>query len=250
MLNFLPHFGRQGGLLDHTSALPERYVNHVIAGRFSCAFVIGEHSPDHLLLIAATRTISSHVAGRGELKIMKTSIRAGSAAGTVLAAAVLAAGCGTSAASPMATKTIVRTVPAETSTKPPASATSAAPTAPAAPAAAAAPAQPAPAPAAPQFVNANAVVSQFYQDITDHNYSAAWALGGDNLSNGATYATWVAGYSGTTASIALGTVSDFGADQVQAELVATQLDGSVKTYQGTYTVQNGVIVAANIIQTS
>lgn len=175
---------------------------------------------------------------------MKTSTRAGSAAGAVLAAAVLAAGCGTSAASPMATKTIVRTVPVETSTKPPASATSAAP------AAAAAPVQPAPAPAAPQFANANAVVSQFYQDITDHNYSAAWALGGDNISNGVTYATWVAGYSDTTASIALGTVSDFGADQVQAELVATQLDGSVKTYQGTYTVQNGVIVAANIIQTS
>ena len=178
---------------------------------------------------------------------MKTNTRAGSVAGTVLAAAVLAAGCGTSAASPIATKTIVRTVPVETSTKPPASATSAAP---ATPAAAAAPAQPAPAPAAPQFANANAVVSQFYQDITDHNYSAAWALGGANLSNGAGYATWVAGYSNTTASVALGTVSDFGSDQVQAELIATQLDGSVKTYQGTYTVQNGVIVAANIIQTS
>lgn len=94
------------------------------------------------------------------------------------------------------------------------------------------------------------MVSQFYQDITDHNYSAAWALGGDNISNGVSYATWVAGYAGTTASIALGTVSDFGADQVQAALVATQLDGSVRTYQGTYTVQNGVIVAADIVQTS
>jgi hypothetical protein len=65
MLNFPPHFGRRGGLLDLTSALPERYLNHVIAGRFFCAFITGGHSPDHLLLIAATRTISSHTAGRG-----------------------------------------------------------------------------------------------------------------------------------------------------------------------------------------
>jgi hypothetical protein len=133
-------------------------------------------------------------------------------------------------------------VPAATTTTPTASAASSAP--------AAAPAQPAPAQPAPQFANATAVVSQFYQDITDHNYSAAWALGGDNISNGATYATWVAGYADTTASIALGTASDFGADQVQAALVATQLDGSVKTYQGTYTVENGVIAVADIIQSS
>ena len=182
------------------------------------------------------------------MKILRKNTRTGSVAATVLAAA-LAAGCGTSAASPVATKTIIRTVPAETSTKPPASATAVAPaTSAAAPAAAAAPT--APVQPAPQFANASAVVSQFYQDITDHNYPAAWALGGAGLSNGAGYATWAAGYSDTTASIALGSISDFGSDQVQAALVATQLDGTVKMYQGTYTVQNGVIVAANIIQTS
>ena len=52
----------------------------------------------------------------------------------------------------------------------------------------------------------------------------------------------VLGYADTTASIALGTVSDFGSDQVQAQLSATQLDGTLKTYEGTYTVENGVIV--------
>jgi hypothetical protein len=180
---------------------------------------------------------------------MKKNPTAACVAGIVLGAAALAAGCGTSSAAspphPTVTKTVVRTVPAATATKPE-SAPSSAPAA--APTQAAAPAQPAP--AQPQFANATAVVSQFYQDITDHNYAAAWALGGDNISNGVSYATWVAGYAGTTASIALGTVSDFGADQVQAALIATQLDGSVKTYQGTYTVQNGVIVAADIIQTS
>lgn len=112
------------------------------------------------------------------------------------------------------------------------------------------PATPASAQPSPQFANADAVVNQFYEDITDHAYSAAWALGGDNIANGASYATWAAGYADTTASITLGTVSDFGSDQVQAQLSATQLDGTVKTYEGTYTVENGVIVAADIVQTS
>lgn len=190
---------------------------------------------------------------------MKSTARAGSGAILALVAAALVAaalaGCGTSAASsahPVVTKTVIKTVPVTATAAPAGAATSAAP-ATAAPAAQPAPAQPAgPAPAqpAPQFANATAVVSQFYQDITDHDYSAAWALGGDNISNGASYATWVAGYQDTTASIALGTTSDFGSDQVQAELIATQLDGTVKTYEGTYTVQNGVIVAANVIETS
>jgi hypothetical protein len=182
---------------------------------------------------------------------MKSTARAGSGAILALLAAALA-GCGTSAASsahPVVTKTVTKTLPVTATAAPAGAATSAAP-ATAAPAGQPAPAQPAPAQPAPQFANATAVVSQFYQDITDHDYSAAWALGGDNISNGASYATWVAGYQDTTASIALGTTSDFGSDQVQAELIATQLDGTVKTYQGTYTVQNGLILAANVIETS
>ena len=65
---------------------------------------------------------------------------------------------------------------------------------------------PVPASAPSSIVNAEAVVTQYYQDITDHNYSAAWALGGSNLSGGAGYSSWVAGYA-TTASISLGTFS-------------------------------------------
>jgi hypothetical protein len=68
-------------------------------------------------------------------------------------------------------------------------------------------------------------------------------------SNGVSYAGWVAGYS-TTASITLGTYSQFGASTVYASLTATQTDGTVKTYSGTYTVSGGVIVAADIAQTS
>jgi hypothetical protein len=112
-------------------------------------------------------------------------------------------------------------------------------------------AQPSAAPPAPAagLTNAEAVVTQFYQDITDANYAAAWALGGDNISGGVSYANWVAGYS-TTASITLGSYSQFGSSTVDASLVATQTDGTVKTYQGTYTVSGGVIVSAQIVQTS
>ena len=92
-------------------------------------------------------------------------------------------------------------------------------------------------------------MAQFYQDITDGNYGAAWALGGDNTSHGVNYAGWVAGYS-TTASITLATYSQFGASTVYASLTATQTDGTVKTYSGTYTVSGGVIAAADITQTS
>jgi hypothetical protein len=91
------------------------------------------------------------------------------------------------------------------------------------------------------------VVAQFYQDVTNHDYTDAWALGGDNIA-GTDYNSWVAGY-GTTASLTLGTDATWNGPTVNAELIATQSDGSVKIYQGTYTVTNGVITAANIVQT-
>lgn len=159
------------------------------------------------------------------------------------ALAVLAlAGCGSAAAlpapkTPAPTVTITVFAPAKTITI---TRTATAP-----PATAAAPApQPQP---QPQFANAAAVVTQFYQDITDHNYTAAWALGGNNVSGGVGYDAWVAGY-GTTESISLGTFSYFGSGQVQTVLSALQTSGAVYTYTGTYTVQNGIIVAAHIVQ--
>ena len=115
-----------------------------------------------------------------------------------------------------------------------------------APAAAAQPAASAPAPA---FTNASAVVAQYYQDLNDHNYAAAWALGGDNLNGGVGYSAWAAGYA-TTASIDLGTYGTWSDGTVWANITATQTDGSVRTYYGTYAVANGVIVSAHITQTS
>jgi hypothetical protein len=163
-------------------------------------------------------------------------------AGSALAVLALA-GCGSAAAlpapkAPAPTVTTTVFAPAQTITitrtaTPPPATTAAAPA-------------PQPQPQ-PQFANATAVVTQFYQDITDHNYTAAWALGGNNVSGGVGYDAWVAGY-GTTESINLGTFSYFGSGQVQTVLSALQTSGAVYTYTGTYTVQNGIIVAAHIVQ--
>jgi hypothetical protein len=166
-------------------------------------------------------------------------------AGAVMLAA--AAGCGSQAYKPVAapTVTVTKSVPAATAPRATPSATPRpAPTV-------TVTARPSAAPPAPAvgLTNAEAVVAQFYQDITDGNYGAAWALGGDNTSNGVSYTGWVAGYS-TTVSITLGTYSQFGASTVYASLTATQTDGTIKTYSGTYTVSGGLIVGADIVQTA
>jgi hypothetical protein len=164
------------------------------------------------------------------------------------------AGCGTAAALPVATPTltVTKTVqPPKTTSAAPAPTKTVIQTPPVVPVTQ--PANPVyvPVPANPpaSIVNAEAVVTQFYQDITDQDYSAAWALGGSNVSNGVGYDAWVAGY-GTTQSVSLGTFSYWGSDTVQVAISATQTDGSVNTYSGTYTVENGIITSANIKQTS
>jgi hypothetical protein len=92
-------------------------------------------------------------------------------------------------------------------------------------------------------------VGQFFQDISNQDYGAAWSLGGENVSGGVGYNQWVAGYA-TTADIRLGTYSEFNATTVHAQIIATETDGSVHTYEGTYTVINGTITGADITQTS
>jgi hypothetical protein len=106
-------------------------------------------------------------------------------------------------------------------------------------------------PSTPQLTNAVAVVSQYYQDITDQNYAAAWVIGGRNIAaqNGQTYASWAAGYSTTTASISITEFGTWSNGTVWCDISATQLNGSVNTYYGTYSVSDGVIVSASIHQT-
>ena len=104
------------------------------------------------------------------------------------------------------------------------------------------------APANPQLTNGVSVVLQFYADLNSHNYAAAWNLGGFNI-GGSDYNGWVAGYA-TTASIDVSSYGTWNDGTVWADISATQTDGSVRTYSGTYTVSNGAIVSANISQTS
>ena len=111
------------------------------------------------------------------------------------------------------------------------------------------PAAPAPAPAPqPQLTNASAVVMQFYQDLSNHDYADAWSLGGDNI-GGSDYNGWAAGYA-TTASITVTSYGTWSDGTVWADISALQTDGTTRTYSGTYTVANGVIVSASITQTS
>jgi hypothetical protein len=153
-------------------------------------------------------------------------------------------------AAPAARATPVTPAPTKTVTAPPSPVPTKTVTASPAPEQTPAGQQPAaPAPAQPQFTSSIAVVNQYYQDITDRNYSAAWALGGSNLSGGVGYDAWVAGY-GTTASITLYSQSDWGSGKVTSYLSAVQSDGSTRTYYGTYYVTNGVITSANIARTS
>jgi hypothetical protein len=177
------------------------------------------------------------------------------AAGAVLAGLAITGvtACGTTAATAATvhvTQTVtVKPVPAVTQTvtvKPVPTVTKTLATAPAVPVSVPVYVPP---PVTPQYTNALSVVDQFYQDITDQDYSAAWNLGGDNLNGGADYNGWVAGYD-TTVSITLYDTANFGSGEVTADLSALQRDGSTNTYYGTYYVTNGVITSANIAQTS
>jgi hypothetical protein len=102
---------------------------------------------------------------------------------------------------------------------------------------------------APQqpLANAAAVVTQYYQDLSNGDYADAWTLGGVNIA-GTDYNTWVAGYA-TTTSVTLDAESQWNSTTVSASITATQSDGGSTSYQGTYTVNGGVIISASITQT-
>ncbi|MEW1908951.1 DUF4352 domain-containing protein [Kitasatospora sp. NPDC085895] len=86
------------------------------------------------------------------------------------------------------------------------------------------------------------VVEDYYAAINTHDYARAWALGGRNLSP--SYGQFVNGFAGTAADVV--TVTAVNGDDVSVLLDALQTDGTHRHYAGTYTVRNGVIVAASI----
>lgn len=94
--------------------------------------------------------------------------------------------------------------------------------------------------------SAEAVVRAYFDAIDARDYQRAWDLGGKNLSGN--YAAFVDGFA-TTASHNLTIVSSQG-NTVYMTLLATQTSGEVRSYQGSYTVSNGVIVSANVRQTN
>ena len=90
-----------------------------------------------------------------------------------------------------------------------------------------------------------ATVQAYYTAINEHRYSRAWHLGGMNT--GSTYSSFVSGFAGTAHDTV--TIQSVSGNTVNAQLTAQQTDGTVKTYQGTYVVTNGVITQFNVQQT-
>src|SRR2546429_628889 len=104
---------------------------------------------------------------------------------------------------------------------------------------------------APSYViSSKDTVQEYYVYLNNKDFRAAWSLGGSNLNGGVGYDAWVAGYS-TTSWITLSTWDYYpGYNAVGVTITAGQTDGSVRTYSGSYTVNNGVITSASIVQTS
>ncbi|PBC72033.1 uncharacterized protein DUF4352 [Streptomyces sp. TLI_235] len=94
----------------------------------------------------------------------------------------------------------------------------------------------------PTSASPRQVVEQYYAALNARDYARAWALGGRNLAP--SYQQFVAGFAGTAADAL--TVTAVNGDTVSVLLDALQTDGTHRHYAGTYTVRNGVIVAASI----
>jgi hypothetical protein len=91
-----------------------------------------------------------------------------------------------------------------------------------------------------------ATVRSYYTAINHHRYARAWRLGGRNT--GQTYHAFVSGFAGTAHDTV--TIQSVSGDVVTAQLVAQQTSGTVKTYQGSYTVEGGVITQFSVQQVS
>jgi cytoskeletal protein RodZ len=91
-----------------------------------------------------------------------------------------------------------------------------------------------------------ATVRAYVAAINGHHYARAWRLGGRNA--GGSYADFVSGFSGTARDTL--TIVSVSGDVVTARLNAQQTDGTADTYQGTYTVQRGVIIGFDVVQVS
>lgn len=138
----------------------------------------------------------------------------------------VAAPASTSSAPAEVTATVTSTVTASPEKRPPSPEKSAPP----------------PAPSTSSALGAEATVVAYFDAINAQDYQEAWELGGKNLAGD--YETFVDGLAGTERD----TVRILGVagDTVRAELEALQSDGSLKLFEGTYTVRSGVITSAEV----
>ena len=98
-----------------------------------------------------------------------------------------------------------------------------------------------PAPAGPR-----STVQAYFAAINAHDYRKAWNLGGSHT--GHSYQQFVQGFNGTQQDTLM--IQSVKGNVVTAGLSALQTDGTVKTFQGTYTVHNGVITSFDVKRTS
>ncbi len=87
-----------------------------------------------------------------------------------------------------------------------------------------------------------ATVRAYIAAINGHHYRRAWHIGGRNSSS--SYAAFAQGFSSTAKDTLI--ILSVNGNVVTARLVAVQTDGSVKTYQGTYAVEDGVITKSEV----
>jgi hypothetical protein len=192
--------------------------------------------------------------GRYVMKLSRIAVAAGLAGLAACGAAPVtvtqspaAHSAATAADNPAPTKTVVKyrtVVAAPPSTAPPSTAPSTTAAAPPV----------APAPAAPQqpadqnVTDPWAVVSAYYGDIESGNYEQAYALIGYGATTGQSYQQFADGFACSGAQ-SLTENWDSG-DQVNFNLAAVDsCTGATQFYAGTDTVQNGIIVAASVVQT-
>ena len=87
-----------------------------------------------------------------------------------------------------------------------------------------------------------ATVRAYIGAINSRDYARAWNLGGKNT--GVSYPAFINGFTGTAHDYL--TILSVTGNVVAIRLDATQTDGTVEHYQGTYTVNNGSITASHI----
>ena len=90
------------------------------------------------------------------------------------------------------------------------------------------------------------VVTEFYRAINNHEYRTAYRLN-EVAQSRESFTTFKQGYAETQHDNL--TITDVSGNVVSFNLTADQTDGSVKTFQGTYTVRHGKIADANVTQT-